>query len=719
MSEYNYTNLTPFKWFILENFPFIEESLDAITNYQIYCKLGEEINKIINKVNESGEEIETLTNSFIALQNYVNNYFSNLDVQDEIDNKLDEMAQNGTLAEILRNTKFVASNLNFRNVLIKYVNDTDIYNGLSHNQPQGFCMINSEICCIAFINSSYNDDYTRLLVFNINTGEIIKDSYVEGYHANSLSFNSLDNKIYIANCNTRGNTPNNNISVIDYVSMTKESEITISNLPSGQRIRSFSYDRVNDKYYAGNINTVYEIDIDTLTIVNTIELSNVENVGTNQTIKVFDNKIISFNTLAILFYDLQGNLLQIQNIEHSYNNLNTGEPEDFDLTENQDLIFTSSSKQSPRDNIINLQIYKANIYKNSCNILPYNLISSSATTSFTIYVNCQGTNIYEDGTQTYPYKSLQTAITIAKQYKQSTIIRISGTEVDDYVYINGIPNISFAIDNDITFGTIEVNSSTNLLIWSQNSKSITSMKKLIITGFSKVTANNIQSIINDESNCIDISLSSYLYLTGTTLNSGNNNDIIKINGNSKIYLKSCIFNNYSGHYALNIQDGSEAQIFSNTFNIASSSSQHDFYLNNGRLISDFKIIDYNRVVLSNNSFVSALIRALSGDTYFGDLCNVPNGAKSMLIRSKIPSVGTMTICNMYDLNSNQVIQGSICRDSGITLSYIELTIASNILKISGNRVCSVNASNYTYSTINDNSQGSSSYGSVRTVYFVT
>lgn len=101
MSEYNYTNLTPFKWFILENFPFIEASFDTLTNYQLFCKLGEEMNKIIDKVNESGEEVENLSNAFISLQNYINNYFSNLDVQEEIDNKLDEMAIQGTLQEII------------------------------------------------------------------------------------------------------------------------------------------------------------------------------------------------------------------------------------------------------------------------------------------------------------------------------------------------------------------------------------------------------------------------------------------------------------------------------------------------------------------------------------------------------------------------------------------------------------------------------------------
>lgn len=101
MNEYDYKNLTPFKWFILENFPFIEETFDALTNYQLFCKLGEEMNKIIDNVNLSGEQVENLTNAFIQLQNYVNNYFDNLDVQDEIDNKLDEMVEDGFFQDII------------------------------------------------------------------------------------------------------------------------------------------------------------------------------------------------------------------------------------------------------------------------------------------------------------------------------------------------------------------------------------------------------------------------------------------------------------------------------------------------------------------------------------------------------------------------------------------------------------------------------------------
>ena len=101
MNKFEYKNLTPFKWFVLENFPFIEADFDALTEWQIFCKLGKEINKIIDSQNLVGEQAENLTNAFNNLKNYVDNYFDNLDVQDEINNKLNEMAQSGELDQIV------------------------------------------------------------------------------------------------------------------------------------------------------------------------------------------------------------------------------------------------------------------------------------------------------------------------------------------------------------------------------------------------------------------------------------------------------------------------------------------------------------------------------------------------------------------------------------------------------------------------------------------
>jgi hypothetical protein len=102
--NYNYVKLCPFKWYVLENFPFIEADFDALTNWQLFCKLGKELNKVINSTNSIGTQVESLTD-------YVSSYFDNLDVQEEIDNKLDEMAESGELAEI------IASYINLNAVL--------------------------------------------------------------------------------------------------------------------------------------------------------------------------------------------------------------------------------------------------------------------------------------------------------------------------------------------------------------------------------------------------------------------------------------------------------------------------------------------------------------------------------------------------------------------------------------------------------------------------
>lgn len=106
MSEkinFDYNKMTPFKWFIIENYPFLEDSIDGLTNYQLFTKLGDEINKNRDAINEIGLNAEALTEGYNALHDFVYNYFDNLDVQDEIDNKLDEMTVDGTLTALIKN----------------------------------------------------------------------------------------------------------------------------------------------------------------------------------------------------------------------------------------------------------------------------------------------------------------------------------------------------------------------------------------------------------------------------------------------------------------------------------------------------------------------------------------------------------------------------------------------------------------------------------------
>lgn len=93
-------NLTPFKLCVLQNFPFIESDFDAVTNYQLLCKVVEYLNNVIDNNNKQNANITQLEQNFIILYNYVKDYFDNLDVQEEINKKLDEMVSDGTIMRL-------------------------------------------------------------------------------------------------------------------------------------------------------------------------------------------------------------------------------------------------------------------------------------------------------------------------------------------------------------------------------------------------------------------------------------------------------------------------------------------------------------------------------------------------------------------------------------------------------------------------------------------
>ena len=85
----------------LTNFPYIEKDFDALTDYGLLCKVVEKLNEVITNTNQQDEYIVSLYNAFIEIKNYVESYFDNLDVQDEINNKLDEMVEDGTFESII------------------------------------------------------------------------------------------------------------------------------------------------------------------------------------------------------------------------------------------------------------------------------------------------------------------------------------------------------------------------------------------------------------------------------------------------------------------------------------------------------------------------------------------------------------------------------------------------------------------------------------------
>lgn len=112
-----YNSPKTFRFWCQKVLPLVYD--DSLSYYELLCKVVDYLNKTMEDVNTAVEDVTNLNSAFGSLENhvnasetallqaytdlqtYVNDYFDNLDVQEEINNKLDAMVADGTLDTIL------------------------------------------------------------------------------------------------------------------------------------------------------------------------------------------------------------------------------------------------------------------------------------------------------------------------------------------------------------------------------------------------------------------------------------------------------------------------------------------------------------------------------------------------------------------------------------------------------------------------------------------
>ncbi len=98
----NYKTLQPFRYWCQKVLPLVYD--DSLSYYELLCKVVDYLNKTMEDVETLHGDVTNLHAAYEELQSYVNKYFSSLDVQKEINNKLDNMVASGELLEILDET---------------------------------------------------------------------------------------------------------------------------------------------------------------------------------------------------------------------------------------------------------------------------------------------------------------------------------------------------------------------------------------------------------------------------------------------------------------------------------------------------------------------------------------------------------------------------------------------------------------------------------------
>lgn len=91
-------DLKPFRYWCQKVLPLVYD--DSLSYYELLCKVVDYLNKTMENVNKLSENFDELQHAFNTLKKYVENYFNNLDVQEEINKKLDEMSKDGTLLSL-------------------------------------------------------------------------------------------------------------------------------------------------------------------------------------------------------------------------------------------------------------------------------------------------------------------------------------------------------------------------------------------------------------------------------------------------------------------------------------------------------------------------------------------------------------------------------------------------------------------------------------------
>ena len=148
---------SPFKKMVMTIGELPSSFVESMTYYELLAWLCNYLQgTVIPAVNNNGEAVTELQQLYIELKDFVDNYFENLDVQEEINNKLDDMAEAGTLQEII--TAYIQANVAWCfDTVAEMKASTNFVNG-SFAQTLGYHSKNDGGAALYKVRTITNDD---------------------------------------------------------------------------------------------------------------------------------------------------------------------------------------------------------------------------------------------------------------------------------------------------------------------------------------------------------------------------------------------------------------------------------------------------------------------------------------------------------------------------------------------------------------------------------
>ena len=167
--------------------------LESGTVLQQTSRMYDKVNQLIRLFNELSEETQTTVEEYIAkfveLKDFVDTYFDNLDVQEEINNKLDAMAEAGTLADII--SEYLNSIAIFGFDTLALMKNADNLIDGSYARTMGYYAKNDGGGALYKIRTVTNDDVIDegfIVAMNDEQNQLVAELIVENNEVNVKQF---------------------------------------------------------------------------------------------------------------------------------------------------------------------------------------------------------------------------------------------------------------------------------------------------------------------------------------------------------------------------------------------------------------------------------------------------------------------------------------------------------------------------------------------------
>lgn len=531
----------PFKHFCMSIGAIPTSYKDSLDYYETLLWLIKYLEEtIIPTVNNNGEAVSELQRLYIELKNFVDNYFTNLDVQEEINNKLDDMVEDGTLETIIaKYIKFPYSYLTLKKVG-RIIDETLLNNSEADGfyGMQGGCMVDDNT--YVFIsnkhdeNNSYADETSLIRKISLSTGEVLSENIITVGHGNGLAYDKI-NQIYYVAC------AHGNITSADYSNKIIKLDSSFNLIDT--ITTTINYDSLcfyeNNLYagvtYKGDLTygkKIFKLDLETLEPTETINLNFPYNIGTGQDFCIYDNLIyfLQSSPNSIIVFTMDGTCLTTQLLKNG-NVSYIGECENINSIGNNKFII--GSRFQPTGNLFDIsQIFEINTLINE--IDEKNIESESLKwNKRTVYINNNVTKWNPDGSSDNPYYAIDEVLNL--NYKQPLeIILVGGSE----------------------YPVCRINS-FNGEISVQNGSTITCG-----VGYNEIVLRNTKLYLN--------------YIGGIPS--------LNLNINSDIKLYRCTLNPTNENYLIYLDKNSTCELERNTFNVETDLTNALFENNHGLFI---------------------------------------------------------------------------------------------------------------------------------------